>query len=129
MKNTGVNSIANSHSHRIFRGDIVRVDFNPTRGSEQAGLRPALVISPEVINRGDVILVAPLTSKNTDRVFPWETLIEAMDGGLPSQSKVMFRHIRGVTTARLSGFYGSVSAETLGNIEAALQLAVGLDKV
>ena len=117
------------HSRRVYRGEIVRVDFSPTRGSEQSGIRPALVISPEIINRGEIIIVAPITSKNTDRIFPWETLLEAGDGGLTLQSKVMFRHIRSVTTDRLSGSYGSVSRETLHEIETALKIAVGLDKI
>ena len=121
--------VANSHARRVHRGDIVRVDFNPIRGSEQAGIRPALVVSPEILNRGDVIVVAPITSKNTDRVFPWEALIEAGNGGLPLQSKVMFRHLRGVTTERLVGSYGSVTRETMDNVEAPLRLAVGLDKI
>ncbi len=114
---------------RVHRGDIVRVDFEPVEGSEQAGTRPALVISPEIINRGDVIVAAPITSQKTDRVFAWESLIEAGEGGLTLLSKVMFRHTRGVSTSRIMGAYGTVSPETLERIEKPLKIAVGLEKI
>ena len=46
------------------RGDIVWIDFNPTKGHEQRGRRPAVVISPEKYNRlsGQAIF-CPVTSK------------------------------------------------------------------
>lgn len=119
----------NAHSRRVHRGDIVRVDFDPIEGSEQGGVRPALVISPEIINRGEVIVVASITSKNTDRVFPWECLLEAGEANLPARSKALFRHIRGISTARILGYYGSVSAGVLERIEEPLQIAVGLEKL
>jgi len=121
--------MANAHSRRVHRGDIVRVDFDPVQGSEQGGVRPALVISPELINRGDVIVVASITSKNTDRVFPWECLLEAGEGGLTARSKVLFRHIRGISTSRIIGYYGSISAGALKLTEEPLQIAVGLEKI
>lgn len=53
------------------RGDIIVVDFDPTKGHEQAGARPALVLSPEKFNRmTGLALVVPITS--TIRNFPFE---------------------------------------------------------
>ena len=43
------------------RGDIVRLDFDPTKGHEQQGLRPALILSPEAFNRFGMALVCPIT--------------------------------------------------------------------
>ena len=46
------------------RGDVVWVSFNPQAGHEQAGLRPALVLSPEVYNRKvGLALLCPITSQ------------------------------------------------------------------
>ncbi|MDD5544276.1 MAG: endoribonuclease MazF [Acidobacteriia bacterium] len=46
------------------RGDVVWLHFNPQAGSEQAGHRPALVISPRVYNqRVGLALVCPITSR------------------------------------------------------------------
>lgn len=121
--------MAISPALRVHRGDIVRVDFDPVAGREQAGIRPALVVSPEVINRGDVIVVAAITGQKTNTIYPWEAIIEAGDGGLKVRSKVMFRHLRGISTARITGSYGSLAPQTLQHLEAALQIAVGLERV
>ena len=46
------------------RGDVVWLQFNPQTGSEQAGHRPALVISPKSYNqRVGLALVCPITSR------------------------------------------------------------------
>lgn len=46
------------------RGDIVWVNFSPTEGHEQAGHRPALVLSPSSYNaRSGLMLCCPITSK------------------------------------------------------------------
>ena len=56
------------------RGQIVWVNFNPQKGHEQAGRRPALVISPSPYNAvSNCVLVCPITS-NTDP-WPWKVLL------------------------------------------------------
>lgn len=46
------------------KGDIIWINFNPQSGREQAGRRPALVISPTVYNRRvKLIIVCPITTK------------------------------------------------------------------
>ncbi len=112
------------------RGDIVRVRFDPTRGSEQAGERPALVLSPDFINeRAPVIIVAPLTTRKTERVYPFEALIEPPEGGVTQRSKVLLLHIRGVDKTRIMGVYGVVGEEVMAQVEAALRIATGLTRL
>lgn len=56
------------------RGDIVRLQFNPQSGHEQAGTRPALVISPQSYNgKVGLALVCPITSKS--KGYPFEVLL------------------------------------------------------
>ncbi len=56
------------------RGDVIRVDFNPQTGHEQAGRRPALVLSPTEYNRRvGLIVVCPIT--NRKKGYPWEVEI------------------------------------------------------
>ncbi len=53
----------------IKQGSIIMVSFNPTIGSEQAGYRPAVVISNETFNKhSNLLIVLPIT--NTDNGFP-----------------------------------------------------------
>lgn len=60
--------------HGIDRGEIVWVDFNPQRGHEQAGRRPALVISPAAYNGvSTCVLVCPITSNVGP--WPWKVLL------------------------------------------------------
>lgn len=56
------------------RGDAIRLDFDPQAGHEQAGRRPALVLSPTEFNRrtGRAI-VRPIT--NQSKGYPWEVAI------------------------------------------------------
>jgi mRNA interferase MazF len=56
------------------RGDIVWVIFNPQAGHEQAGRRPALVLSPEAYNsKVGLAILCPITSQI--KGYPFEVLI------------------------------------------------------
>ena len=56
------------------RGDAVWLNFNPQAGSEQAGHRPAVVISPASYNgRVGLAIVCPITSKS--KGYPFEVTI------------------------------------------------------
>ena len=62
------------------RGHIVWLDFNPQTGHEQAGHRPALVISPKIYNeKSGLLLACPLTSKV--KGYPFAVELPAKDGG------------------------------------------------
>jgi mRNA interferase MazF len=55
-------------------GDVVRLDFSPQKGHEQAGRRPALVLSPTEYNRTvGLAVVCPITNKR--KGYPWEVQI------------------------------------------------------
>lgn len=117
-----------SSNYSVKRGDVLRIRFDPSEGSEQAGERPALVISPDIINeRAPIILVAPLTTRKTERVYPFEALIEPPEGGLSQRSKVMPLHIRGVDRVRITGVYGTLSPSTMQSVDEAIRIAVGLN--
>jgi mRNA interferase MazF len=54
----------------LERGDIVWIDFSPTKGHEQSGLRPAVVISTTKYNSfSGLVLVCPMTSKRKNYFF------------------------------------------------------------
>jgi len=112
------------------RGDILRARLSPIEGSEQGGERPVLVLSPDLINEhASVILVAALTSRKTDRLYPFEALIEPQEGGLTQRSKVMLLHIRSIDKRRILGYYGRVSDEVMARVDEALRIATGLTPV
>jgi len=56
--------MVNKKTITLERGDIVWVDLNPTKGHEQSGIRPAVVISPAKYNSfTGLVLICPITSK------------------------------------------------------------------
>lgn len=67
------------------RGDLVWIDFDPQSGREQAGRRPALVLSPLAYNRlVGLAVVCPVT--NQAKGYPFET---SLPPGLPVQGVVL----------------------------------------
>lgn len=107
------------------RGDVVRVRLDPVEGSEQAGERPALVISPDLINeKGPLVLIAAITSKKTDKIYPFEVLLDPREAGLTRPSKVMLMHLRSVDKSRLTGEYGSVGKEMMMLVDEAVKVAM-----
>lgn len=74
----------------VNQGDIIKVNFNPQRGHEQAGYRPALVVSNNVFNeKTNLTMVCPIT--NTDNKFP---LHIPLDKRTKTTGVVLCEHIR-----------------------------------
>ena len=73
---------------RIRRGDIVVANFEPVKGSEQGGIRPALIIQNDVHNKySPVIIVATITSKKFSKNYPTNVPVLAKDSKL---KKIIF---------------------------------------
>jgi mRNA interferase MazF len=108
------------------RGDIWTVDLDPALGHEQAGRRPALVISVDLFNHGpaDLVVVLPITSKA--KGIPLHVRIAPPEGGVRAISYVKCEDIRSVSRGRLSRFWGRVSSETMHEIEDRLAVLLGM---
>ena len=53
----------------VKQGDIIKVNFNPQKGHEQAGFRPALIVSNNYFNqKTNLVIACPVT--NTNNKFP-----------------------------------------------------------
>ena len=76
-----------------------------------------------------VALVAAITSKKTEKVYPFEAVLDASKAGLPQRSKVLLVHLRSLDKRRIVGHYGSVDAPTLERVDAALRIAAGLTRL
>jgi mRNA interferase MazF len=101
--------------------------LDPTEGREQAGNRPAIVVSPTFINeRSELLIVLPITSKKVDRVHPFEVLLDHEACGLPRPSKALANQVRAIDKRRVAGLHGIADERTLHDINAVLQLTLGL---
>ncbi len=85
-------------------GGLIWTDFDPTRGREQAGRRPALVVSTAVFNANTgLAVVCPITS----RVRPFPTSV-VLPPGLPVTGEILTSHVRSIDTlARLVRYAGA----------------------
>jgi mRNA interferase MazF len=108
------------------RGDVWSIDFDPIGGREQAGTRPALVISVDKFNHGpaDLIVVLPITSH--DKKQPIHVPVKAPEGGLSVLSFIKCDEIRSVSKQRLKKFYGTVSARTMAEVELRIRILLDL---
>ena len=108
------------------RGEIWIVNLNPTRGREQQGIRPALVVSADGFNHGraGLVLVVPLTT--THRGIPLHVQINPPEGDVRETSYAMCEAVRSVSTDRLERAWGTVSAATLALVEDRLRIVLDL---
>ncbi len=99
------------------RGEVWYTDLGETIGHEQAGHRPALIVSTNRYNRGlgKLVVVLPITS--TVRDHPLRITILPPDGGLRVKCQVQTDQIRTVSIERLDRKLGKLSELTMALIE------------
>lgn len=100
---------------RILRGEIRWAQLDPTRGSEQAGQRPVLVLSHDVFNdRSGTVIAVALTSQAPRAGFP--LTLESHASGLPKQSWIKVSQIRTLATERIGKRIARASDEELSRV-------------
>lgn len=100
---------------RILRGEVHWADLNPTRGREQAGMRPVLVLSHDVFNeRSGTVIAVALTSQAQRAGFPLTHELESPK--LPKRSWVKISQIRTLAVERLGARLGRCAPEDLARI-------------
>jgi mRNA interferase MazF len=113
------------------RGELRVVDFDPSRGSEAAKRRPALIVSNDHANRTadrlgrGVLTVVPVTS-NVAQVHPFQVFLPAGTSGLRVDSKAHAEQVRAVSVDRIGELVGRLPAELMDSIDRALRLHLAL---
>ena len=103
--------------------EIWYADLNPIRGSEQAGYRPVLIISGNMLNKHlDIVIVCPLTTKIKNYKGNL-VLTPTKQNGLEKTSEILTFHIRSVPKNRLIKKAGKIEEEELA------QIKVGLNEI
>ena len=109
---------------RILRGDIRWADLEPTRGNEQSGRRPVLIVSADVFNeRSGTVIAVALTSQAPRGGFP--LTLELDSAKLPKASWVKISQIRTLSTERIGHKLGAVSPEELAQVIEGLNEILG----
>lgn len=105
------------------RGEVYWVRLDPTDGKEINKTRPCLVISSNVANQSELIVVVPITS-NLERVFPRIEVKITLDG---KPGKIIPRQMRSIDrTKRLGKKIGHISVEEMKLVDSALKIILDL---
>lgn len=96
-------------------GDLVWIDFDPQTGREQAGRRPALVLSPRRYNAAArLCVVCPITSQRKD--YPFE--VPLSDRG-PITGFALADHLKSLSwDARKASFAAKASETSIADVKA-----------
>jgi len=108
--------------------DVLLVNFSPTKGSEQRGTRPCVVLESDGFkDRGSITLVCPLTS-NLKKLYSFEAKIEPSKlNGLSESSKLMLRQLRVIDQNRIYKHLGSLEPKYHGSILSSLNILFDLN--
>ena len=108
------------------RGDLWLVDFGEPVGREQAGLRPAVVVSADGLNEGPagVVIVVPVTSAR--RGLPSHIEIDHPGSGLDQVSYAKTEDLKSISDGRLVHRLGAVEAGVMIEVERVLRYLLDL---
>ena len=112
----------------IKRGDIVLVNFEPVRGSEQGGVRPSLIIQNDIFNKySPTTIVASITSKTFKKEYPTNVLIKKEDSKLNLDSNILLNQIKTIDKSRIIKRISSLDNFTMNNVDRAINVSLALD--
>ena len=107
------------------RGEVWIVNWNPARGSEQAGRRPAVIVQNDIGNeKAPTTIVAAISS--AVKRYPMNVEIRPPEGGLTGPSIVKTSQILTISKDRLEKCLGVLGRETMDEIDRAVKLSLAL---
>ena len=115
----------------VLRGEIRLVNLEPALSGEANKVRPAIVVSNDVLNNATqaldrgVVTVVPITS-NILKVYPFQVRLPRKTTGLETESKAQIEQIRAVAISRIGRRIGRLTADLEERLDIALKLHLGL---
>jgi len=114
-------------NNKPSRGQIWIYNPDPTKGHEQAKMRPCIIVSTNGFNHGpgELAVIVPITSQY--RKLSWLVEIKPPEGGLTKTSYALCNQIRTIALERLSNKpLGMITAETMIALEERLRTLLEL---
>lgn len=108
------------------RGDVWLLDLDPTRGHEQAGKRPGLIVSADPLNHGPagLVIIVPITTREWG--IPFHIRLDSNEGGLRQVSFAKCEDVRSVSADRLMRRMGRIAPDTMEKVEEGLRILLNL---
>lgn len=111
----------------VTRGDVVLCDLNPVVGTEQAGIRPVVILQ---IDRANAVsphtIIAPFTSKIRRALLASHVFVPSGVGGLTQDSVVLCEQIRVIDKSRIIRVIGHLDDVYIEELAKALCSILGL---
>ena len=113
----------------LRRGDIIIANFEPVKGSEQGGIRPALIIQNNTSNEhSPTIIVAPITSKKDyQKTYVTNVPISKKESKLPKDSLILCNQIRTIDKSRVTRRISGLNPYLMFQVDTAIKISLGLD--
>ena len=112
----------------IRRGDLFYVDLNPTKGSEQRGRRPVLILQNDIGNEvSPTTIIAPLTTKSFTKEYPTNVNVPKGVAGLKENSTILLSQIRTIDKSRLEHKIGHLPESYMTKADEAIRVSLGLE--
>ncbi|MDF2379762.1 MAG: type II toxin-antitoxin system PemK/MazF family toxin [Candidatus Gracilibacteria bacterium] len=113
----------------IRRGDIFLIDFSPSRGSQQSGLRPGVVVQCDAMNATSTktVLVCPFTSNLRRKDFYYNTSVRNTKGnGLKKECVILGDQLTVINTTQFKHRIGNLSESDMRFLNRALMTILEL---
>ncbi|MFA6572169.1 MAG: type II toxin-antitoxin system PemK/MazF family toxin [Bacteroidota bacterium] len=111
----------------VHRGEIVLVDLNPVIGTEQAGIRPAVIVQNDKANRvSPHSIIVPLTSKIRNAILPSHVFIGSGTCPLTPDSVVLYEQIRVIDKRRIIKILGELPPHIINKLNTSLLAILNL---
>ncbi|MFS0643750.1 type II toxin-antitoxin system PemK/MazF family toxin [Siminovitchia sp. 179-K 8D1 HS] len=109
------------------RGDIYFADLSPTKGSEQGGYRPVLVIQNNIGNKySPTTVVAAITGQIQKAKLPTHVELDAKRYGLSKDSVILLEQIRTIDKKRLESKVTTLDHFTMNKVDNAIMVSLGM---
>jgi len=112
---------------KIARGEVVLCDLNPVVGTEQAGIRPVLVLQ---IDRANLVsphtIIAPFTTKIRKALLPSHVMVPKEASGLITDSVLLCEQIRVIDKSRILRVLGHLDEKWMTEVAKALGVVLGI---
>lgn len=108
------------------RGEVWQVNLSPVRGREQAGSRPAMILSVDKLNHGpaDLVIVVPITKVN--KAIPTHVPVPRGEAGLDMDSFIKCEDLRSVSQERLIRYRGELTYPRIEQVQVIVRILLGL---
>lgn len=111
----------------IKRGGIYLAALDPVIGKEISKTRPVVIVSNNKNNEfSGTVTILPVTSKNIQKIYPFEVFLKIGIGNLPKNSKTKADQIRTLDKSRIVKFIGALEKKALDLIDKAILIHLDL---